>query len=72
MTSGLGIPYYVDKAEWERHPIYESIPESVRNQAQAGRQSSKLRQFENGVEQYYVRTLQTQVRSFRFCRPGRR
>lgn len=61
MTSGLGIPYFVDKAEWERHPIYESIPESSRDKPKAGRQSSKLRQFENGVEQYYVRTLQTQV-----------
>ncbi|KAI5449927.1 Chaperone protein dnaJ [Naganishia albida] len=60
MTSGLGIPYFVDKAEWERHPIYESIPESSRDKPKAGRQSSKLRQFENGVEQYYVRTLQTQ------------
>lgn len=61
MTSGLGVPYYVDKQAWERHPIYESIPEGVRDQPRAGRQSSKLRQFENGVEQYYVRTLQTQV-----------
>ncbi|KAJ9124369.1 hypothetical protein QFC22_001169 [Naganishia vaughanmartiniae] len=61
VTSGLGIPYFVDKAEWERHPIYESIPEKARSQPKAGRQSTKLRQFENGVEQYYVRTLQTQV-----------
>ncbi|KAJ9109855.1 hypothetical protein QFC19_001834 [Naganishia cerealis] len=61
VTSGLGIPYFVDKAEWERSPIYESIPENLRGEPKAGRQSSKLRQFENGVEQYYVRTLQTQV-----------
>lgn len=65
VTSGLGVPYYVDKAVWERHPIYESIPEGVRDSPKAGRQSSKLRQFENGVEQYYVRTLQTQVS----CKP---
>ncbi|KAF9512692.1 hypothetical protein BS47DRAFT_1345124 [Hydnum rufescens UP504] len=57
VTSIYKVPYYVNKQEFETHPIYESIPLSARSLNQAGTVSPKLRSFENGVERVYVGSL---------------
>lgn len=60
-THSLGIPYYVNQAEFERHPIWESIPEERRNEPRAGRWSQALRKFESGVDNSYVVNLREEV-----------
>jgi len=61
-TSSINVDYYVNPREWQRHPIYESIPVEKRGQEQAGAYSNKLKRFESGIEQHYVSTLRRQVR----------
>lgn len=51
MTSILSIPYYVSQAEFTKHPIWVSIPESARDKIQAGAVSRDLLAFERTVEQ---------------------
>lgn len=51
LTSALSIPYYVSQSEFTKHPIWVSIPESVRDKAQPGPVSRDLMQFERIVEQ---------------------
>lgn len=61
-TSRFNVDYFVDKDKWEQHPIWQSVPESSRGNGREVRASGKLRQFENSVEQVYVRRLQNEVR----------
>jgi len=57
LTSGYKVPYYVDGVEFERHPIYQSIPVASRPSKEAGGTSYKLRLFEQNVERRYVDIL---------------
>ncbi|KAF8317757.1 uncharacterized protein EI90DRAFT_2943014 [Cantharellus anzutake] len=57
ITSDYKVPYYVDNAEFERHPIYQSIPAASRPLKQAGASSYKLHVFEQLVERTYVDTV---------------
>lgn len=54
LTSSYKVPYYVNGPEFERHPIYQSIPVTSRPYKEAGGTSYKLRQFEQSVERTYV------------------
>lgn len=63
-TAGLDVPYYVNQAAWEKHPIHESIPEAKRSDPKAGRFSNDLRKFEQTVEQRYVTHLRDAVSGF--------
>lgn len=60
-TSSINVDYYVNPAEWRRHPIYETIPVDKRRESQAAKYSSKLRKWETEIEQSYVSTLRNQV-----------
>lgn len=60
-TSSINVDYWVNPREWQRHPIFESIPEGKRGMEQAGTYSNKLKRFESGIEQHYVSTLRQQV-----------
>lgn len=68
-TSSIHVDYYVNPREWQKHPIYESIPVDKRSLDQAGTYSNKLKRFESGIEQHYVSTLRRQVsRSESLCK----
>lgn len=60
-TFSRGIPYFVSPKEWEGSAIWQQVPETKRSDVRAGLYSPKLRQFERGVEQVYVRKLQNEV-----------
>jgi len=60
-TFSRGIPYFVSPKEWESSAIWQQVPETKRSDVRAGLFSPKLRQFERGVEQVYVRKLQNEV-----------
>ncbi|GJJ11306.1 hypothetical protein Clacol_005538 [Clathrus columnatus] len=51
VTSTLSIPYYVSQSEFVKHPIWVSIPESLRDKPQPGSVSRPLMQFERIIEQ---------------------
>ncbi|CDZ97232.1 Molecular chaperone (DnaJ superfamily) [Phaffia rhodozyma] len=58
LTSKFSVPYYVNPAEFNRHPIFESIPGSQKSNPKAGIYSSELRKFEEQeVELGYVKQL---------------
>ncbi len=61
-TNNLGVNYYVNQAEFVKHPIWESIPEERRNEPRAGRWSQPLRKLEQGIDQNYVVNLREEVR----------
>ena len=60
-TSSIHVDYYVNPREWQKHPIYESLPSEKRDLAQASTWSSRLRRFENGIEQNWVSHLRQRV-----------
>jgi DnaJ family protein B protein 12 len=55
-----GIPYWVNQPEWESSAIWQHVPENRRGEGAAS-YSSKVRQFERGVENVYIRRLQNEV-----------
>lgn len=55
------VPYFVNKQEWEQSEIWKSVPEARRGAGSEALYSSKVRQFEKGVEGHYVRRLQNEV-----------
>ena len=60
-----GIPYFVNRPEWEASAIWQHVPEARRGETNAAGFSHKLRQFERGVEGTYIRRLQNDVREHR-------
>ncbi len=56
-----GVPYHVNRADWEGSSLWESVPEERRHQTDAAMFSSKVRAFERSVESHYVRKLQSEV-----------
>ncbi|KAK1922417.1 endoplasmic reticulum protein [Papiliotrema laurentii] len=54
-----GIPYWVNQPEWESSAIWQHVPENRRGEGAAS-YSSKVRQFERGVENVYIRRLQNE------------
>ena len=71
-TSSINVDYWVNPREWQRHPIFESIPEGKRGMEQAGTYSNKLKRFESGIEQHYVSTLRQQCGNEREDRRDRK
>ena len=57
-----GVPYFVNRPEWEGSSIWQSVPEARRPQRDAAKYSQKVRSFERGVENHYARKLQNEVR----------
>lgn len=55
------VPYWVNKAEWEASGVWTSVPEQQRGQGGEAMYSSKVRQFERGVENNYVHKLRNEV-----------
>ncbi|KAH7105761.1 DnaJ-domain-containing protein [Auriculariales sp. MPI-PUGE-AT-0066] len=53
-TSALDIPYYVNSPEFQKHPIYQSIPEEARASDKAGASSATLYKFERGIERAHL------------------
>jgi DnaJ family protein B protein 12 len=60
-THSLGIPYYVNQAEFQRHPIWDSIPAERKSEPRAGKYSQPLRKFESTIDNNYVVTLREEV-----------
>ncbi|AFR95899.1 endoplasmic reticulum protein [Cryptococcus neoformans C23] len=58
------VPYFVNKQEWEKSEIWKSVPEARRGTGSEALYSSKVRQFEKGVEGHYVRRLQNECAMF--------
>jgi DnaJ family protein B protein 12 len=56
-----GVPYYVNKAEWEGSKLWESVPEARKAQVDAAMYSNKVRAFERGVENTYIQKLKNEV-----------
>ena len=56
-----GIPYWVNRGEWEKSALWESVPEGRRGQVDAAMYSSKVRAFERTVESHYVQNLRNEV-----------
>lgn len=59
ITTPHNVPYYVNKQQFSKHPIWESIPTEVRNLPQAGNVaraniSPLLRSFEKSVEERFA------------------
>lgn len=56
-----GIQYYVNRDEFEKSKIWQSVPEEKRNRPDAAMYSPTLRGFERGIENYYINDLRSQV-----------
>jgi DnaJ family protein B protein 12 len=56
-----GVPYHVNKAEWEGSHLWESVPEARKGQKDAAMYSNKVRSFERGVETNYIQKLRNEV-----------
>ena len=56
------VPYHVNKAEFEKSQVWQSVPENYRDRMDAAMFSSKLRGFERGIEEVHIRQLQAEVR----------
>ncbi|RSH95419.1 hypothetical protein EHS25_000509 [Saitozyma podzolica] len=59
-----GVPYHVNKAEWEGSHLWESVPEARRGQKDAAMYSNKVRSFERGVETNYIQKLRNECEYF--------
>lgn len=57
------VEYFVDKDNWEKSSVWQSVPEERRGEdsRKAGLYSNKVRSFERGVENVYIRKLQEEV-----------
>lgn len=51
----------MNRAEWDKSHLWESVPEGRRAQADAALYSSKVRSFERGVENTYIQRLRNDV-----------
>ena len=56
-----GVPYWVNRNEWENSPIWQSVPEERRHQSDASMYSQKVRVFERNVETTYIHNLQNEA-----------
>jgi DnaJ family protein B protein 12 len=56
LTTPHKVPYYVNPASWQAHPIYETIPVNVRGEKQAGPKanSRQLNAFETRIEDRFA------------------
>ncbi|KAK4683849.1 hypothetical protein P7C73_g6368, partial [Tremellales sp. Uapishka_1] len=70
-TFSYGIPYYVNKPNWDESGVWASVPEDRRGTADQAKYSSKLRAFERGIESVYVRKLQNECQHFNDVRQQR-
>lgn len=55
-----GINYWVNQPEWEASHIWQHVPETKRDE-NAASYSHKVRSFERGIENVYIRRLQNEV-----------
>lgn len=56
-----GVGYHVNKPEFEKSGIWQSVPENYRDRLDAAMFSSRLRGYERGIEEVHIRQLQAEV-----------
>ena len=56
-----GVGYYVNQPQFDQSAVWQSVPDSRREQKNAAAFSQKMRQFERGVEAVYVQKLHNEV-----------
>jgi hypothetical protein len=60
-TLPRNVNYYVNPTEWEGSAVWQSVPEQYRQRKDAAQFSSRLKNFEFGVEQTQISHLQAEV-----------
>jgi DnaJ family protein B protein 12 len=63
-TLPRNVNYYVNPTEWEGSAVWQSVPEQYRQRKDAAQFSSRLKNFEFGVEQTQISHLQAECRAF--------
>ncbi|CAK9786787.1 DnaJ-domain-containing protein [Cutaneotrichosporon oleaginosum] len=63
-TLPRNVGYYVNPTEWEGSAVWQSVPEQYRARKDAAQFSSRLKNFEFGVEQTQIQHLQAECRAF--------